>query len=628
MSNGTLVAEYPYRAADGTILATKQRYAPKDFRWTVPLAGGGTASGLNGLKQSDLPLFRLPELLAAPLDTPVLLVEGEKDALTLAGLGFVATTLPEGAGVKHIPHLRLEVLRHRRVYIFADNDEAGRAFRERLVEALGTVVSWLYAPDLPNLPPKGDVTDWVNAGGTADELRAIMDAAAPCGGNGEDTPDPIPDGAQLADDVFHAIRRFVVLSDDAARALTLWVLHCHAFAAAEFTPYIQITSPTRESGKTTLIDVLEALVPDPLRADSATAAAVYRSVDRGRGAGKDNGRPPVLFLDELDAVFGSGGGKSDKAEAIRGVLNSGFRSTGKTLVCDGDANEPRAFVTFCPKVLAAIGACIPDTVTSRSIPIPLARATREELTRLQPARARALRDLSDRIGKQIATWAASALPSLQRRREPVLGLKARHDDVWGPLLNIAEELGGTWPQQARDTARALHADTGDTTDGRDPGIALLADLRDLFDSDGAAYITSARVVELLRSTEGRPWAEYRNGQPITVHGVARLLRPFAIQPRQDRIGYEKVRAYFATDCREAFRRYLPVPPDATGTIGTVTAPQRENGCPNLPTAIGTHPAPSHDIGGVVPVVPLAPITAEGMPPSWDPDPEGLAPLPF
>ncbi|MCZ8205243.1 DUF3631 domain-containing protein [Gemmatimonas sp.] len=616
MSNGTLVAEYPYRAADGTVLATKQRYAPKDFRWTIPLPTGGTASGLNGLKQSDLPLFRLPELLAAPLDTPVLLVEGEKDALTLAGLGFVATTLPEGAGVKHIPLARLEVLRHRRVYIFADNDAAGRAFRDRLAEALGTVVSWLYAPDLPDLPPKGDVTDWVNAGGTADELCAIMDAAAPCGGNGEDTPDPIPDGAQLADEVMAAIRRFVVMSDHAICASALWCLHTWAFEASEnYTPYLAISSPEPGCGKTTVIDVLATLAADPKRADSATPAAIYRMVDRGRGAGKPDGRPPTLFLDELDTVFRGAAARSERAEALRGVLNSGFKRDGIFTICQGDDHEVRDYHTWCPKLLAGIGE-LPPTVAERSIPLRLSKATDEERVHIESARSRTLAQLEP-IKRKLAAWAQDATPRLKARPEPFAGLSARQDDIWGPLLNIADDCGGAWPQRAREAARVLHAKTGNSMDSVAPTVALLSDLRDIFAEDRATFIPSARLAELLRLMEDRPWPEYTRGGPISPRGIAVLLGVYGIHPRVSTTlmaDGRRGRGYYLDDCREAFRRYLPPPDGETVHPFIGGTPPYENAVNTLTN--GTPSRPVRELT-IAPFDEAAvPLAAAGYPADW------------
>ncbi len=45
----------------------------------------------------------LPQLIAAPTTAPVYFCEGEKDADTLAKIGFVATTASEGAAAKWDP---------------------------------------------------------------------------------------------------------------------------------------------------------------------------------------------------------------------------------------------------------------------------------------------------------------------------------------------------------------------------------------------------------------------------------------------------------------------------------------------------------------------------------------------
>ena len=44
------------------------------------------------------PLYRLPELMAAAPIEPVWICEGEKDADNVAALGLIATTSPGGAG--------------------------------------------------------------------------------------------------------------------------------------------------------------------------------------------------------------------------------------------------------------------------------------------------------------------------------------------------------------------------------------------------------------------------------------------------------------------------------------------------------------------------------------------------
>ena len=46
------------------------------------------------------------------------------------------------------------------------------------------------------------------------------------------------------------IRRYVVVSDDQATAITLWAAHTHAIDAADCTPYLHVTAATARAGKT------------------------------------------------------------------------------------------------------------------------------------------------------------------------------------------------------------------------------------------------------------------------------------------------------------------------------------------------------------------------------------------
>src|SRR5260370_39230646 len=114
-----------------------------------------------------------------------------------------------------------------------------------------------------------------------------MSAIALFGGSGVKMPDN--DGAALLDDIMRFIRRFVVLSSEQLVAIALWVLHTHAIAATEATPYLNITSAEKRSGKTRLLEVLELLVLNPWRTGRTTAAALVRKID---------GEESTLLLDE------------------------------------------------------------------------------------------------------------------------------------------------------------------------------------------------------------------------------------------------------------------------------------------------------------------------------------------
>ena len=61
----------------------------------------------------------------------------------------------------------------------------------------------------------------------------------------------------------------------------------------------------------------------------------------------------------------------------------------------------------------------------------------------------------------------------------------------------------------------------------------------------------------LIAIEGRPWAEWKAGKPITANGLARLLAPFAIAPGTIRTGTGTPKGYQLAQFEDAFARYLP-----------------------------------------------------------------------
>lgn len=157
---GEEVARYDYVSRDGEVLYTKVRYEPKDFRFTP-----------SGYQGERVP-YRLPEMIAAPM-RHVLWVEGEKDAENLRALGFIATT---AGGSQDWRAEMAQYFTGRRVTILPDNDDPGRAHARQVASALSLVASSVAILELPGLPPKGDVSDWLK-GKTADDLRATLPTA-------------------------------------------------------------------------------------------------------------------------------------------------------------------------------------------------------------------------------------------------------------------------------------------------------------------------------------------------------------------------------------------------------------------------------------------------------------------
>ena len=165
-----IVATYDYTDERGNLLFQVVRLEPKTFRQRRPDGNGAWIWSSRGARMVP---YHLPDVLGAQ---QVCIVEGEKDADSLKRLGIVATTNPGGSG-KWVPSFALH-LKGKDIAIFPDNDEAGQEHARQVVASLHGHVRSCRLVTLPDLPPKGDVSDWIAAGGTAEALGAIVEAAA------------------------------------------------------------------------------------------------------------------------------------------------------------------------------------------------------------------------------------------------------------------------------------------------------------------------------------------------------------------------------------------------------------------------------------------------------------------
>ncbi len=161
---------YDYRDEAGKLIFQVVRYEPKAFRQRRRKTGGGWDWSVKGVRVVP---FRLPELLA-DANQPAIVVEGEKDANALARHGILATCNAGGAGKWTAEHS--EFLRGRSVVVMCDNDEAGRSHGQQVAQSLYGVAKWIRVIELPDLPPKGDVSDWLAAGGSVEELKRLSRA--------------------------------------------------------------------------------------------------------------------------------------------------------------------------------------------------------------------------------------------------------------------------------------------------------------------------------------------------------------------------------------------------------------------------------------------------------------------
>lgn len=166
---GKIVATYDYLDEEGELLYQVVRFDPKDFRQRRP-DGDGWSWTVKDVRRVP---YRLPELDAAP-GRALFIVEGEKDADALARLGLLATTNAGGAGkwdASFAGHVQ-----DRDVVILPDNDRPGRDHAVDVARKVAGVAKSIRIVELPGLPPKGDVSDWLSKGGKKADLLTIVKA--------------------------------------------------------------------------------------------------------------------------------------------------------------------------------------------------------------------------------------------------------------------------------------------------------------------------------------------------------------------------------------------------------------------------------------------------------------------
>jgi hypothetical protein len=444
-----------------------------------------------------------------------------------------------------------------------------RAAKGKLVSPAKAIDAWL--------PPPG-------AAGQLQGMRFEPDSDPPW-------EDPVP-GPQVLDEVRETMTAYTYMGDHESVATTLWAANTYLYDAFGVCPLLEAASPTKRCGKTSLVIVVSKLSRHSLLASNCSASSLFRSVEAWH---------PTLLIDEADTF-------AAMSEELRGMVDSGHtKDTAFVLRSEGDANEPRLFSTWAPKMVAAIGH-LPGTVEDRSIRIFLRR---------MPAGVRvedafdpdAVRARCTPVRRRLARWAADVERDVRTiSPQRVRSVEQRNWNNWKPLLTIAEAAGGHWPELAREAARALCGET----EGEEDYAALLGAVRKVFDGQvEMSTIDLARGIAQLPDSFRADW--WGNDivtairDPFTADAiykkrgqrVARDLRDFA-QPVQLWIDGKKVRGYRREDLREAMDTYAPVDPPENGRDGSNGRPQVDDVASDQGSTVPSVPTVSTDPPGAYP----------------------------
>jgi hypothetical protein len=555
----------------------------------------------------------------------LLLVEGLEDGLALLASGRPEAVfgLPGVGGLQHFPARRGQA-----IVVMRDGDADGSPADRALLKGVdhlllhGAAVKVTPTPRQQDGQPKPDANRIFLTEG-ADALNALVDAAAPAElsrdgqvqrlarlkpedydperraiadkfdlrlptldgmvaaarprkrKDGEDRkdlglverePDPWPEPVQLRevlDTLRERLNKHIIFgsslvagsSKAPSTVVTLWSAHTYVHTRFEYSPRLPAESAQPRCGKTSLHDLLKLVVFRPVDADRLTAASLVRL--------KSAVGPVTVLLDELpdalrttpelDAVLRSGFQRNKRYINMRPLPEGGF--------------EHETHDVYLPVSVSMIGA-VRGALADRSVHVLLRR--KNSKTKVAKLRHGKNRQVLLDCGRKLARWAEDETDNLDDDPSIPEQLNDRQADFSVPLLAIADQAGGDWPQDARDALVELLVDSSDLAE--DDKILLLHDLRTIFDMELAKQklvqpdlqpkdqeIQSKHLVSRLLTMQESPWEHLENGRPLTQHKLAGMLRGFGIRPGNIGSENDRQRGYRRLQFTEAWEAYTGAP---------------------------------------------------------------------
>src|SRR5215218_277841 len=426
----------------------------RERKYLIP-AGRKMAVDVHPLVHSGLGNPRHPLFVTeGPKKTDALISAGAKAVVGLAGVWNWRGS--NGAGGKLLlPDWEWVALKGgRQVYIVFDSDvllkEQVHQACSRLGEALkrlGAKVAFVYLPAAKDGGKLG-VDDFLAQGRTLADVTALASSELrlPLAVEDEEVEgrsierilhrakpsDEAVEGASLAEEIKRTVQRHIVLTEEQAVAVTLWIFFSWVFNSARVAPLLFVTSPLPECGKTNLLTLVRWLARAALPASNISGASIYHLIEAHQ---------LTLVIDEVDSFIRDN-------ERIAGIVNSGHvRDLAFVIRMHGEgaAQEPRVFSTWAPKALAGIGVkCLQPATRTRCIIIELERAADGDdfapLTEIDT-----LENPWPDLARRLARW-AEELPPCRRRAGGSRRALATHG---GQLAALVRDRGGASRRLAR-----------------------------------------------------------------------------------------------------------------------------------------------------------------------------------
>jgi hypothetical protein len=405
---------------------------------------------VEGCQQVPYRLFDIAGAIAA--EQTIFIVEGEKCVDALMAIGVPATTNAGGAG-KWRDELN-EHFKDADVVLVPDHDGAGWQHINKVGATLTGVARRIRVLVLPGLRPKGDVVDWLAAGGTREKFDALAadakDWEKPGHVEGEKAKAEANEKKLLDELAALAPMDYDRRRKEAAESLNIRydtlddAVEARRTEKKETVPlhghWVNEPWPELVDGDALLRDIITRIRRHVVCShdDALTIAlwlmmawvhdevATHSPILNINSAEPESGKSttlgliallaprcistveiteaalyraiklwsPSFAIDEFDTVLAN----ADDKTGLRSAINSGHTRGQGVVRCVGEEKTPELFPTFCPKAIGMCGRKLPATTLSRCIFVPLKRKKGDEtVERFGHEDDAGLRDLRSRL---------------------------------------------------------------------------------------------------------------------------------------------------------------------------------------------------------------------------------------
>lgn len=230
-------------------------------------------------------------------------------------------------------------------------------------------------------------------------------------------------------------RKYIWLKhDEDYHILTAFTLGTYVHRLWMYFPYLWLHG-NKASGKSTILEMLQALSFQGERASNISPAALFRLVDALR---------PTLLIDEAEQLANT---KNPAMIELSCLLNDGYKKGGevKRVAGDRDAMRVESFEAYGPKVIASV-RFIGSVLASRTIRLDMVSPGKKKLTEIKSHKlefAKAFRKKFPEIRNKLYCWMFQHFDELKdifdstlERMAKIEQMDGRELELWAPLVSI------------------------------------------------------------------------------------------------------------------------------------------------------------------------------------------------